>query len=67
MREHAQEASATICGYYRSPRVRVRIMTAVRNHSEARRCGGGGHGQGRSPTLGPLSWNSLNANAPATD
>ena len=65
MREHAQEASATICGYYRSPRVLVRIMTAVRKHSEARR--GGGRGQGRSPTLGPLSWNSLNANAPATD
>jgi len=39
MREHAQEASATICGYYRSPRVLVRIMTAVRKHSEARRGG----------------------------
>jgi hypothetical protein len=34
-------------------------MTVVRKHSEARR--GGGRGQGRSPTLGPLSWNSLNA------
>jgi hypothetical protein len=41
MREHAQEASETICGYHGSPRVLVRITTAVRKHSEARRCGGG--------------------------
>jgi hypothetical protein len=53
MREHAQEASETICGYHGSPRVLVRITTAVRKHSEARRCGGGAAAQAVRQHLDP--------------
>lgn len=53
MREHAQEASETICGYYGPPRVLVRIMTAVRKHSEARRCGGGAAAKAARQHLDP--------------
>jgi hypothetical protein len=53
MREHAQGASETICGYNGSPRVLVRITTAVRKHSEARRCGGGAAAQAARQHLDP--------------